>query len=103
MGSVLRTCRLELIESSHCGEWTTNPLGVAGGSRAQQTTVLVTVAAINEAHGTMTVKAADGSTETVKARDPQNLKELKVGDELVISTYKAIAISLHRESGGGAS
>jgi hypothetical protein len=91
----------ESVQSaSSVGVWTTNPLGVPGGSRAQQSTVLVTVDKINEADGTVTVKAADGTTQTVKARDPQNLKQLNVGDELVISTYQAIAISLQKQSGG---
>jgi hypothetical protein len=85
------------------GIWTTNPNGAPGGSRAVQIRLLVTVDGIDEAHGTVTVKAADGSTETVKARNPQNLKRLKVGDELVISIYRAIAISLAKESGAGAS
>jgi hypothetical protein len=85
------------------GVWTTNPLGVPGGSRAQQTTALVTVDAIDQANGTATVKAADGTTQTVKARNPQNLKRLKVGDELVVVNYRAVAISLRKESGGGAS
>ena len=83
------------------GIWTTNPLGVPGGSRAGEATVLVTVEAIDEANGTVTVKAADGTTETVKARDPQNLKLLKVGDELVVSVYQAIAISLEKQPGAG--
>ena len=85
------------------GEWTTNPLGVPGGSRAQLTTKLVTVDAIDEANGTVTVRAADGTTETVKARNPRNLKLLKVGDELVISLYRAVAISLRQEPRSGAS
>jgi hypothetical protein len=85
------------------GEWTTNPLGVPGGSRANLTTMLVTVEAIDEANGTVTVKATDGTTKTVKARNPQNLKRLKVGDELVISLYRGVAISLGKESGAGAS
>ena len=84
------------------GEWTTNPLGVPGGSRANLTTMLVTVEAIDEANGTVTVKATDGTTKTVKARNPQNLKRLKVGDELVISLYRGVAISLAKESGAGA-
>jgi len=85
------------------GDWTTNPLGVPGGSRAVQITVLVTVAAIDQANGTVTVKAADGTTQTVKARNPDNLKLVKVGDELVIVRYKAMAISLQKQAGGGAS
>jgi hypothetical protein len=55
------------------------------------------------ANGTVTVKAADGTTQTVKARNPDNLKLVKVGDDLVIVRYKALAISLQKESGGGAS
>ena len=85
------------------GAWTTNPLGVPGGERAQLTTSLVTVEAINEADGTVTVKATDGTTQTVKARNRKNLKLLKVGDELVISLYRAIAISLQKQPGGAPS
>jgi hypothetical protein len=85
------------------GIWTSNPGGAPGGSRAVQMKVLVTVVGIDEAHGTVTIKAPDGSTETVKARTPQNLKRLKVGDELVVSIYRAIAISLAKESGAGSS
>ena len=59
--------------------------------------------AIDEANGTVTVKAADGTTETVKPRNRQNLKRLKTGDELVIGLYRGIAISLAKEPGGGAS
>jgi len=95
----------ENVQSASLSEgiWTTNPGGAPGGSRAVQIKLLVTVDGIDEANGTVTVKAADGSTETVKARNPQNLKRLKVGDELVISIYRAIAISLAKEQGGGAS
>ena len=90
-------------DATTVGEWTTNPLGVPGGSRANLTTELVTVDAIDEANGTVTVKATDGTTKTVKARNPQNLKRLKVGDQLVISRYLGIAISMAKESGAGAS
>jgi hypothetical protein len=95
----------EKVQSASLSEgiWTTNPNGAPGGSRAVQVRLVVTVDGIDEAHGTVTVKAPDGSTETVKARNPQNLKRLKVGDELVISIYRAIAISLAKESGAGAS
>jgi hypothetical protein len=66
-------------------------------------TLLVSVEAIDLANGTVTVKAADGTTETVKARNPENLKRLKVGDELVIGISRAIAISLEKEPASGAS
>lgn len=82
---------------------TAKPGEVPGGSHAVQVTLLVTVDAIDEANGTVTVKAQDGTTETVKPRNRQNLKHLKVGDELVVGIYRAIAISLEKEPGGGAS
>ena len=90
-------------EATTAGVWTTNPLGVPGGSRAVQETLVVTVEAIDEANGTVTVKAADGTTKTVKAKHPELLKQLKAGDQLVLVTYLAIAISLQKESGGGPS
>ena len=49
-----------------------------------QSTLVVTVEAIDEADGTVTIKAANGTTTTVKARNPENLKQLKAGDQLVI-------------------
>ena len=90
-------------DATTVGVWTTNPLGVPGGSRAEQTTLLVSVDAIDETNGTVTVKAADGTTKTVKAKNPENLKQLKAGDQLVLVMYRAIAISLQKESAGGPS
>lgn len=81
------------------GVWTANPGGVPGGSRAMLIRLPVTIDAVDEANGTVTVKAPDGSTETVKPRDPQTLKRVKVGDELVISFYRGVAVSLRPESG----
>ena len=88
-------------DATTAGAWTTNPLGVPGGSRALQATLVVTVEAIDDANGTVTVKAADGTTETVKARHPEMLKQIKAGDQLVIALYQAIAISLQKESAAG--
>jgi len=86
------------------GAWTAHPgaPGVPGGSRAMLIKLPVTVDAVDETNGTVTVKAPDGSTETVKPRDPQNLKRLKAGDELLISFYRGVAISLRPESGSAA-
>jgi hypothetical protein len=82
---------------------TAKPGGVPGATREVQARLLVTVDAIDSAKGTVTVKAEDGSTQTVKARNPQNLKRLKVGDELVIGIYRAVAISLEKEPQAAAS
>jgi len=82
---------------------TAKPGGVPGATGEMHIGPLVTVDAIDEAKGTVTVKAADGTVETVKPRNPQNLKRLKVGDQLVVGISRAIAISLEKESGSGAS
>ena len=84
-------------EATTAGVWTTNPLGVPGGSRAVQATMVVTVEAIDEANGTVTVKAADGTTKTVMAQHPEMLKQIKAGDQLVLALYRAIAISLQKQ------
>ncbi|MBV8771615.1 MAG: hypothetical protein JO166_04680 [Deltaproteobacteria bacterium] len=60
--------------------------------------LLVTVNAIDEAKGTVTLKAADGSLETVKARDLRNLKRIKVGDQLAVSISRAVGITLEKAS-----
>jgi hypothetical protein len=77
---------------------TAKPGGVPGAVAEAKASILVSVAAIDEAKGTVTIQAPDGSSENVKARDPRNLKQLKVGDELVITLERAIAISLKKES-----
>ena len=85
------------IASLQGGISTAKPGGVPGAVAEQKGSLLVTVQAIDETKGTVTVKAADGTVETVKARDPGNLKQLKVGDELVVTLARALAISLEKE------
>jgi hypothetical protein len=82
---------------------TAKPGAVPGAVGEQHLRLLVTVTAIDDANGTVTVKGPDGATETVKPRNPKNLKRVKVGDELVIGISRAIAIALDKEPGGGAS
>ncbi|MGD0075954.1 MAG: hypothetical protein ABSD31_16665 [Candidatus Binataceae bacterium] len=77
---------------------TAKPGAIPGAVVGQKLELVVTVTAIDEAHGTVTVKGPDGATETVKARDPKNLKLIKVGDDLVVSVSRAVAISLEKES-----
>lgn len=79
---------------------TAQPGQVPGAVAGQRASVLVTVDAIDEANGTVSVKGPDGTVEKVKARDPRNLKKLKVGDELVVTLARAVAISLDKESPG---
>jgi len=82
------------------GVATAQPGQVPGAVAGQRASVLVTVDAIDEANGTVSVKGPDGTVEKVKARDRRNLKKLKVGDELVVTLARAVAISLDKESPG---
>ena len=75
---------------------TAEPGQVPGAVASQESTLVVSVLAIDQANGTATVKAPDGTTETVKARNPNNLKLLKPGDELVVTLVEAQAISLEK-------
>lgn len=84
--------------SLKAGIATAKPGGTPGAVGALHARILVTVDAIDEANGTVTVKAADGSAETVKARDPQDLKRIKVGDQLVVSIARAVGITLEQAS-----
>jgi len=74
-----------------------HPGGAPGAVLEQKVKVLLTVEAINLDHGTVTLKAPDGSDETVKARDPRNLKRIKVGDELVVTVERAVGIKIEKE------
>ena len=72
--------------------------GTPGAVAQEKATVLVTVAEIDAANGTVTIKGPDGSTEKVKPRDPRVLKRLKVGDELVVTVTRATAIAIDKEA-----
>jgi hypothetical protein len=77
---------------------TAEPGGPGGAVASQEARVLVTVNAVDTANGILTLQGPDGAAETVKARDPRNLRHLKAGDELVVSVSRATAISLEKDS-----
>lgn len=79
------------VASSKAGE---TPAGAVG----QQVTLTVTIVAIDKAAKTVTIKGAEGTTETVKARDPKNLDALKVGDLVEITYTRALAIALDKSA-----
>jgi hypothetical protein len=73
--------------------------GTPGAVAQEKATVLVTVADIDQTNGTVTIKGPEGSVEKVKARDPDNLKHIKVGDDLVVTVSRATAIAVEKEPG----
>jgi hypothetical protein len=74
--------------------------GTPGAVARERASLLVTVTDVDLANGTVTVKGPDGSEEKVKARNPQLLKHVKAGDELVISISRATAIAIDKEAAG---
>jgi hypothetical protein len=70
--------------------------GAAVGTQVQ---LLVTVDAIDKHKKTITVEGPDGAAETVSVGNPANLKYVKVGEKIVITLSKVVAIALETESG----
>jgi hypothetical protein len=48
---------------------------------------------------TVDLKGPDGAVETVKVANPANLKHVKVGNDIVVTLTKVMAVSLDREPG----
>jgi Cu/Ag efflux protein CusF len=65
-----------------------------GGTVANQVTVTGTVEAIDAKTRRVTLKAPDGKSKEIKVKDPKNLKNVKVGDEVVFTYTEALAISV---------
>ena len=47
----------------------------------------------------ITLKAADGSIETIMVSNPEYLKRIKTGDQVGITRAQALALSLEKEGG----
>jgi Cu/Ag efflux protein CusF len=65
-----------------------------GATGARVTTVTVTIAGIDKAAGTVTLKDPDGDAKTIKVRDPQKLDRVAVGDLVQITYTEAIAVAV---------
>jgi Cu/Ag efflux protein CusF len=61
---------------------------------SQTTTATVEVAAIDAKVPSMTVRKADGSTQSFRVEDPKNLEGVKVGDHIVVTYREAVALQV---------
>lgn len=77
----------------------TGPGGSPAGGAAQATTVVTTVVGIDQTNMLVTLRGPLGDTTTVRARNPENVKRLHVGDTIVITYTEAIGVSLVKVSG----
>lgn len=65
-----------------------------GAAMITETSVVVVIEAIDLENETATLKNAEGTSKTVKARNPENLKKVKVGDKVMITFTEAVAITV---------
>jgi translation initiation factor IF-1 len=72
----------------------TKPGEKPGGGVARRISITATIEAIDLANGTVTLKGPEGNSRTIKARNPANLKKVKVGDLVDITYTEAIAIKV---------
>jgi Cu/Ag efflux protein CusF len=64
------------------------------GAVGQRVTFTTTIEAIDLDKGTVTLKGPQGNSETIKARNPANLRKVKVGDLVDITYTEAVAIKV---------
>ena len=76
------------------GVLTAKPGEKPGGVAVSQVTVTATVEALDKKKQTATLKGSEGKSVTVKVKDPKNMKNVKVGDEVVITYSEILAISV---------
>jgi hypothetical protein len=66
------------------------------GAVAKQVTVTATVEKIDKKKMIATLKGPEGKVVDVKVRDPKNLENVQVGDQVVITYTEAVAVSVEK-------
>ena len=64
----------------------------------QEVAVATTIVAIDKDTQMVTLKGANGETKTVKARNPENLAKVKVGDNVLITYSVALGVSVAKKT-----
>lgn len=67
---------------------------------ATEVSIVVTIDAIDLKNEMVTLKREDGKLETVVARNPENLKKVKVGDQVKITYTEAFGFSVTEKPTG---
>jgi ribosomal 50S subunit-recycling heat shock protein len=80
--------------SAEAAEVRAKPGEKPAGAVGQRVTFTATIEAIDLAKGTVTLKGPQGNSQTIKARNPANLKKVKVGDVVDITYTEAVAIEV---------
>lgn len=75
---------------------TAKPGEKPAGVVANQVTVTTTLEAIDPKKAYVILQGPEGNSVKVKVQDPKNLKNVKVGDQVVITYTEAFAISVDK-------
>jgi Cu/Ag efflux protein CusF len=75
---------------------TSKPGENPAGAVARQVTLIGTITAIDRKAPSVTVKGPQGRTETVKVKDANNLKDVKVGDMVELTYAQALVVALDK-------
>jgi Cu/Ag efflux protein CusF len=78
------------------GAATAKPGEKPAGVVARETTIAVTITAIDEKAPSVTFKGPAGNTRTVKVKDVAKLKTVKVGDQVELTYTEALALSVEK-------
>jgi hypothetical protein len=60
----------------------------------KETTIVVTIEAIDKKNQAVTLKDSTGESKTVKVRNPENLEKVVIGDKVMIMHTQAIGVSV---------
>ncbi len=66
------------------------------GTETNQVTVVATIVAIDPNKTSVTLKGPEGNSEIFPIKDPKNLDNVKVGDQVSITYTQALAISVQK-------
>lgn len=64
------------------------------GSMSTKQSVVATIEAIDKDSQTVTLKGPQGNSRTVRARNPENLDKVAVGDRVLITLTNAVAVDV---------
>ncbi len=73
---------------------TAQPGQKPAGTMATELSIVATIEAINKDSETVTLKGPEGNTKTVKVRNPENLEKVAVGDRVLITLTRAVAVDV---------
>jgi hypothetical protein len=69
-----------------------------GGPSRKKHALVASVEKVDEVNQEVTLKGPDGSLETIMVANPAYLKNIKVGDQVGMTSVQALALSLEKES-----